>query len=101
MEMLSYHVGLTEDESKVRILDQSRLPNHEIFLELSGLEELIEAIVALRVRGAPAIGIFAGYAMYVLAQQVGGDLAQLEHLGEKLAAARPTVMMITISLPNT
>ena len=72
MEMLSYHVGLTEDESKVRILDQSRLPNHEIFLELSGLEELIEAIVALRVRGAPAIGIFAGYAMYVLAQQVGG-----------------------------
>lgn len=95
MEMLSYHVGLTEDESKVRILDQSRLPNHEIFLELSGLEELIEAIVALRVRGAPAIGIFAGYAMYVLAQQVGGDLAQLEHLGEKLAAARPTAVNLS------
>ncbi len=92
MEMLSYHVGLTEDESKVRILDQSQLPNREIFLELSGLDELIEAIVALRVRGAPAIGIFAGYAMYVLAQQVEGNLAQLEELGEKLAAARPTAV---------
>lgn len=92
MEMLSYHVGLTEAEDRVRILDQSQLPNREIFLELSGLEELIEAIHALRVRGAPAIGIFAGYAMYVLAQQVEGDIVQLEQLGEKLAAARPTAV---------
>ena len=80
MEMLSYHVGLTKAEDKVRILDQSLLPNREEFLELSGLEELVEAIHTLRVRGAPAIGIFAGYAMYVLAQQVGGDLVQLEAL---------------------
>ena len=93
MEMLSYHVGLNETEDKVRILDQSQLPNREVFLELSGLEELIEAIHALRVRGAPAIGIFAGYAMYVLAQQVEGELfPQLEQLGEKLAAARPTAV---------
>ena len=92
MEMLSYHVGLTEAEDKVWILDQSQLPNREIFLELNGLDEMVEAIVALRVRGAPAIGIFAGYAMYVMAQQVEGDLAQLERLGEKLAAARPTAV---------
>ena len=90
--MLSYHVGLTEEEDKVRILDQSQLPNREVFLELSGLEELIESIHALRVRGAPAIGIFASYAMYVLAQQVEGDVAQLEQLGERLAAARPTAV---------
>jgi len=93
MEMLSYHVGLNETEDKVRILDQSQLPNREVFLELSGLEELIEAIHALRVRGAPAIGIFAGYAMYVLAQQVEGEMVPtLELLGEKLAAARPTAV---------
>lgn len=93
MEMLSYHVGLNETEDKVRILDQSQLPNREVFLELSGLDELMEAIHALRVRGAPAIGIFAGYAMYVLAQQVEGELfPQLEILGEKLAAARPTAV---------
>ncbi len=96
MEMLSYHVGLTEDESRVRILDQSKLPNQEFFLELSGLEELIEAIVALRVRGAPAIGIFAGYAMYVLAQQVKGELLpELERLGKQLAAARPTAVNLS------
>ena len=92
--MLSYHVGLTEDKRAVRILDQSLLPNREIYLELSGLEELIEAIKALRVRGAPAIGIFAGYAMYVLAQQITEEeiLPELERLGEQLAAARPTAV---------
>ena len=92
--MLSYHVGLTEEKRAVRILDQSLLPNREIYLELSGLEELIEAIKALRVRGAPAIGIFAGYAMYVLAQQITEEeiLPELERLGEQLAAARPTAV---------
>lgn len=95
--MLSHHVGLTEDGRRVRILDQSRLPNREVYLELSGIDELIEAIAALRVRGAPAIGIFAGYAMYVLAQQTGGDnlLPELERLGRRLAAARPTAVNLS------
>ncbi len=96
---LSPHVGLTEDGRKVRILDQSQLPNREVYLELSGLEEMTEAIVALRVRGAPCIGIFAGYGVYVLAQGLperGGTgaalLAALEPLAEKLAQARPTAV---------
>ena len=55
-ELLSSHVRLSEDGRRVKILDQSQLPNREVYLELSGLEELCEAIIALRVRGAPAIG---------------------------------------------
>ena len=69
-EELSPHVGLTADGERVRILDQSLLPNREVYLELSGLAEMVEAIRALRVRGAPAIGIFAGYGVYVLARQL-------------------------------
>ncbi|MCF0123528.1 MAG: S-methyl-5-thioribose-1-phosphate isomerase [Ruminiclostridium sp.] len=60
-------VRLSDDGRAVRILDQSRLPNETVYLELSEPEALYEAIHSLRVRGAPAIGIFAGYAMYVLA----------------------------------
>ena len=63
------NVCLTPDGTAVRILDQSRLPNETIYLELSRPEDLYEAIHSLRVRGAPAIGIFAAYAMYVLACQ--------------------------------
>ena len=59
------NVRLSDDGRAVRILDQSLLPNETIYLELQTPEELYEAIATLRVRGAPAIGIFAGYALYV------------------------------------
>lgn len=97
IEVLSPHVGLTEDGRRVRILDQSQLPNREVYLELDSLDGMIEAIVALRVRGAPAIGIFAGYGMYVLAQSLSGDgfLERLERLGKELAAARPTAVNLS------
>ena len=39
-ELLSSHVRLSEDGRRVKILDQSQLPNREVYLELSGLEEL-------------------------------------------------------------
>ena len=58
------NVSLSPDGQSVRILDQSLLPGETVFLELSQAEELYEAIASLRVRGAPAIGIFAGYALY-------------------------------------
>lgn len=64
------YLGLTEDGRRVRLLDQSQLPNREVWLELEEPEELAEAIRTLRVRGAPAIGVFAAYALYVLARRL-------------------------------
>ena len=46
------NVRLSDDGRAVRILDQSRLPNETVYLELSSPEELYEAIASLRVRGA-------------------------------------------------
>ena len=63
------NVKLSPDGGSVVILDQTLLPNEERYLTLSTPEECWEAIHSLRVRGAPAIGIFAGYAVYVLARQ--------------------------------
>ena len=67
----------TEDGRRVRLLDQSQLPNREVWLELEEPEELAEAIRTLRVRGAPAIGVFAAYALYVLARRLA-DRAPVE-----------------------
>ena len=88
------HVGLSPDGTKVRILDQSLLPGREVYLELDQLDELIEAIQSLRVRGAPAIGIFAGYALYVLAQRLEKSAVQeeLPRLGEALSNAGAQVI---------
>ncbi len=91
------NVRLSDDGRAVRILDQSRLPNETVYLELSAPEELYEAIAALRVRGAPAIGIFAGYALYVLAlqsreTQVGPFVAECRKHRDYLNASRPTAV---------
>ena len=72
------NVRLSDDGLAVRIIDQTLLPGRTEYLELRGRDELWEAIYSLRVRGAPAIGVFAGYAMYALAASSGiGDTAAL------------------------
>lgn len=91
------NVRLSDDGRAVRILDQSLLPNETIYLELQTPEELYEAIATLRVRGAPAIGIFAGYALYVLALHTkmtsyADFLAECQKNRDYLNSSRPTAV---------
>ena len=90
-------VHLSEDGRSVVVLDQRQLPNREQYLELNTAEALYEAIRSLAVRGAPAIGICAGYGMYVLALREQTEdgaalLAALERAGEYLISSRPTAV---------
>ena len=66
------NVSLRADHNAVVILDQSALPGQVRLLELQTPEEMYEAILQLKVRGAPAIGIFAAYGLYVLVRQYPG-----------------------------
>ena len=61
-------VELSEDGKELIILDQSVLPNAEVFLRLTSAEEIFFSITLLKVRGAPAIGIAAalGLAMCMI-----------------------------------
>ncbi|MEG2000636.1 MAG: S-methyl-5-thioribose-1-phosphate isomerase [Evtepia sp.] len=88
------HIALTADEQSVRILDQSLLPNDTIYLTLHSAPELYEAIQNLRVRGAPAIGIFAAYAFYVLARQANQNnfCHDCLRIRDFLCRARPTAV---------
>ncbi len=88
-------VKLSDDEMSVIIIDQTILPNDLVFKKLSVREDFFEAIKNLRVRGAPAIGICAGYAMYVLSlsiNAVNGEefLKEILNIGEYLCSSRPT-----------
>ena len=60
------NVKLNDDETKIIILNQVLLPNIIEYKEINNLEDAYQAIKKLEIRGAPAIGIFAGYAMYIL-----------------------------------
>ena len=71
--MMPNNVRLSENGDAVVILDQTRLPRETRYLTLNTLDELYDAIYTLKVRGAPAIGIFAAYSMYVLSRQISAD----------------------------
>lgn len=79
----------------VVILDQTRLPNETVYLTLSTAQQMYDAIARLQVRGAPAIGIFAAYALAALAGGIeaadfDGFYDGLRALGAYLDSARPT-----------
>ena len=91
------NVRLKEDHSAVVILDQSQLPQKEEYLSLSKPKELFDAIYHLKVRGAPAIGIFAGYGIYVLARTIQTQdysefALKFRQFADYLDSARPTAV---------
>ena len=88
------NIALTSDGSAVRIIDQTRLPGALIYLDLRTREEMYEAILSLRVRGAPAIGIFAAYAVYVLSRGYGAAdyFKRLDADCDYLISSRPTAV---------
>ena len=58
---------------ELRLLDQTRLPLAEVALAVRDVETLREAICRLAVRGAPALGVAAGYGVLLGVQDVVGD----------------------------
>jgi methylthioribose-1-phosphate isomerase len=72
----------------IRLLDQTRLPGEERYLELDTVEAVAEAITSLRVRGAPLIGIAA--AMGVTFAR--GGLESVRRAAATLGATRPTAV---------
>jgi methylthioribose-1-phosphate isomerase len=86
-------VELSPDTERVLMLDQRELPEREHYYELVTVDEVAEAIRAMVVRGAPAIGISAAYGMVLAARAPAASLHQeLERAGQRLEATRPTAV---------
>ncbi len=79
------------DGSRLHVLDQTLLPGREEVVELTGADDTAQAIRRLVVRGAPLIGVVAGYG---LAMEVAGapSLGALERGAQTLRSARPTAV---------
>ena len=79
------------------LLDQTRLPLEQISLELDHYQQAVDAIREMRVRGAPAIGVTAAYAMSMAARDLETKdpaqfLAQLREAAALITSARPTAV---------
>src|SRR5207248_2246821 len=82
-----------EDDAVV-LLDQRRLPDKVVEVRCHTAAEVAEAVRAMVVRGAPAIGIAAAYG-YALAAERGEDLAEADRV---LRASRPTAVNLAWAL---
>ncbi|KMJ58248.1 methylthioribose-1-phosphate isomerase [Bacillus sp. LL01] len=84
-------------DTYIRLLDQQKLPQETVFLDLKTIGDVHDAIVTLKVRGAPAIGITAAYGLALAANSYETDnLADFNILLKKdkdyLASSRPTAV---------
>jgi methylthioribose-1-phosphate isomerase len=87
-------VRLEEDGPAVVLLDQRRLPDEIVDARCATAADVADAIRAMVVRGAPAIGIAAAYGL-ALAALRGDDLAEAERV---LASSRPTAVNLPWAL---
>jgi methylthioribose-1-phosphate isomerase len=79
------------DGDAVGYIDQRRLPGSLVRARAATVDEVVEAIRTLAVRGAPAIGVFAAYGVAVARRTAGGD-DEFRAAVARIGAARPTAV---------
>jgi len=89
--------------NKVKLLDQTRLPWEEVYLELSDYQEVASAIKEMRIRGAPAIGVAGAYGIALGALKIEAAsrdefLLKLKDIMQTLAATRPTARNLFVAI---
>ena len=77
------------------LIDQTKLPHQEINLSIETVDQLVEAIKSLAVRGAPALGAAGAWGVVVAMRQAAKDKWSNEKRNEeflKIRNARPTAV---------
>lgn len=105
MNILDYEtVSLNEEGKSLVIIDQTLLPYETKIIELTEAQEIWDAIYLLKVRGAPAIGVAAGFGIYILADKISDDSTFDEFYNEfkkqkdYLDSSRPTAVNLSWAL---
>jgi len=81
-------------DGDIIIVDQTKLPNKLIYKRLKKLDDVLEAITSMRVRGAPLLGVIAALSLALVAVKEKSDdlLLTLKEAGKKLLNTRPTAV---------
>ncbi len=84
-------------DERVLLIDQTKLPLEYNLVAISRYEDMALAIKNMIVRGAPAIGVAAGYGMYLGAREIQTDdgkifLQELQKIAVILRETRPTAV---------
>jgi methylthioribose-1-phosphate isomerase len=81
--------------NKVRLIDQTKLPQHLVYINIDKLKDLWRAIKIMQVRGAPALGAASALGVYLgIKNYPGADWPgfsrKLSAVAKYIASSRPT-----------
>ncbi|MCR5675212.1 MAG: S-methyl-5-thioribose-1-phosphate isomerase [Lachnospiraceae bacterium] len=96
-------VTFDDELDRIEIIDQTLLPGIVKTIYLQTAEEIYEAIARLQVRGAPAIGVTAGFALYLLMKKCGASdrnafEKEMTKTADYLNSSRPTAVNLSWAL---
>ena len=96
-------VALIDEDDAIEIIDQTLLPGTTKMIRLHTGQEIWDAIYLLQVRGAPAIGVSAGFGLYLLmkhskAASYEEFCAELKEKSDFLNSSRPTAVNLSWAL---
>ena len=80
------------DEGALVVIDQRALPHELRQLRISTVDELIEAITTLAIRGAPAIGVSGAFGVVLAAFAHPGDADKVASEAARISSSRPTAV---------
>lgn len=96
-------VALIDEDDAIEIIDQTLLPETTKMIRLHTGQEIWDAIYLLQVRGAPAIGVTAGFGLYLLMKHSQKNtyeefMAELQEKSDFLNSSRPTAVNLSWAL---
>lgn len=96
---MEHHIRFDADAMTLYLLDQRALPGREDYLPIRTLDETIRALQVMVVRGAPAIGVTAGFGCVLALEELRRSLpagadwrTAYDQALVRLEAARPTAV---------
>ncbi len=86
-------IEYNKKDNIIVILDQTRLPEEEVYLKLKTVEDVHKAIKNMNLRGAPLIGVAAAYGVVLAAFKGNSD--KIRQAAEYIKSARPTAVNLS------
>ncbi|MCZ7358286.1 MAG: S-methyl-5-thioribose-1-phosphate isomerase [Candidatus Methanoperedens sp.] len=89
-----------DKKSNIVMIDQTLLPAEYLVIECNSIDSLCEAIIKLRIRGAPALGAAGGFGIALAAHKssassLEGLMNDLEAAGKTITGTRPTAVNLS------
>ncbi|MEO0205434.1 MAG: S-methyl-5-thioribose-1-phosphate isomerase [candidate division WOR-3 bacterium] len=83
-------ITYNQAKNEIIILDQTKLPEREVYVRLKTIKDVFQAIKTLQVRGAPLIGVASAYGVVLSAYD--NSPKKIMQDAEYLKSARPTAV---------